>query len=182
MRKNILTQALVLCSVLSLAPYANASRVADQKESLEALERIEVVGEKTPAFYLGLMQRAELDFYKQLNKELDNPEFRVSCNRESDVTNKSSARLKRNTCLPNYVRNRMAFETQKNMTAGASLTQLQKAAIPTLGQIETLTVNKRKEAELAIAEAIKANPELKTLLIKLNQAQQNYEALSKVDK
>jgi len=182
MRKNILKKTLVLCSVLSLMPYANASRVADQNESHEPIERIEVVGEKTPAFYLGLMKRTELDFYKQLNKQLDNPEFKVTCVNESDVTDKTSVRMKRKSCLPNYIRNRMSFETQGVATAGISsfdLYTLQGKPIPTVAQIEALTAKTKVLAELAVAEAIKNDPELQALLIKLNDAKTNYEQLKK---
>jgi len=184
MTKAVIKNLLILCSVLTVTTYANASGVVEKRYTASALERVEVIGEKTADFYLGLMQRAELDFYKQLNKQLANHEFKISCHKENNFGNEGTTKIRRKYCLPNYVRDRMASETQRVISAAI---QPQTLGLilrpkPTLEHIETLTADKRKQAELAIAEVLEANPELQSLLIKLNQAQHNYETLSKLNK
>ncbi|WP_338292051.1 hypothetical protein [Planctobacterium marinum] len=117
-------------------------------------ERIEVRGKKTPMYFYSAMQQAEIDLYDQVNKQLKDDRYKVSCQRESQI----GTNLKQKRCLPNFVRARMAFETQKARESGGPPL--------TLEQVEALVGKERQEAMNAVAKVIERNPELLELLVK----------------
>ena len=56
----------------------------------------------------------ELDFYEAFNKIADVEKFKVQCTREVRL----GSNIRDKVCLPKYVRNRMAQETQDGLNGG----------------------------------------------------------------
>lgn len=138
-----------------------------QEESIqpeeELTERIEVRGKKTPTYYYRAMRRAEIDLYDKVNLQIEDPKYKVSCGIEANV----GSNIKKKACLPNFVRDRLAFETQKAMDTGANP--------PTLEYVESMLGDEQQEALNAVAKVIEGNPELIELLIKFHTSVAEYE-------
>lgn len=152
---------LLVTALVSGLAFAQQEENVGTEDNSE--ERIEVLGQRTPTHFYKAMRRAEINLYDQINQYIGEHKYKVSCHRESQA----GTNLKRKGCLPNFVRERMAFETQKALDDGA--------IPPTLEQVEALLGEEQAEAMNAVAKVIEENPKLLELLIKYHTSVANYE-------
>lgn len=130
-------------------------------------ERIEVRGQKTPTYYFKAMRRAEIELYDQVNMQLTEDKYKVSCERETYSIAKNATRIKKKYCLPKFVRERMGYETRKALDDGVEP--------PTLEQVELMVSDEQEEALNAVAKVIEGNPKLIELLVKYHTSVDAYE-------
>lgn len=145
----------------------NAWANQESKASSEAtkdIEAISVVGEYSQAYYRDKMEKAELDFYEAFNALVTIDKYKVNC----EAKTRSASRIKSTMCVPKYVTDRMAQETQDARRSGKPL--------PRKKDIEFMVKDER-EASLAYAEKlVLANPALLEKLITMNETQRQHEA------
>lgn len=162
--KHILVVAFAL-SFSSAATSQEVNKEQLQNTEQEQVEQIEVLGKKPLLYYRRQMEQLELDFYDSINDLIENPDYRVTCRMETAGSGQVT-RIKHKRCLPNYVRNRLALETQEAFEDGKP--------IPTIDDVEFLLKEEKEQALAAVAEVVEKNPELLKQLIKMNDAQTLY--------
>lgn len=123
----------------------------------EDIEVIGVVGEYSLLYFRHEMQNAELDFYEAFNKIANVEEFKVQCSREVRL----GSNIRDRVCLPKYVRNRMAQETQDALNGGGYF--------PRYKEIEFAVREQREESLAYVEQVVRENPELLEKLVLLNE-------------
>lgn len=159
--------ALMLLSVGLLLTGSVVAQETTVEPEEDFGERIEVRGKKTPTYYYKAMRRAEIDLYDQVNLQLTDKKYKVSCERETYSIAKNATRFKKKYCLPNFVRERMGYETRKALEDGVEP--------PTLEQVELMVRDEQEEAVNAVAKVIEGNPKLVDLLVKYHTSVAAYE-------
>lgn len=164
----ILSMFLLLCLPVSFswASIYNEDTKQQSQNTVQADEKMEVigvVGEYSLLYFRHEMQDAELDFYEAFNKIADVEEYKVQCNRELRL----GSNIRDRVCLPKYVRNRMAQETQDALNGGGNF--------PKYKEIEFAVRKQREESLAYVAQVVSENPQLLEKLIELNEKQARFD-------
>ena len=164
--RKIFTTGLLF--LLVIAPMASAQEEEEQFLTPDDIEQIQVVGKKPLLYFHRQMMKTELNFYDSINDLLENPEHKIKCRREERMGNSgTSARLKTMYCLPNYVRSRLAEETQAAIQTGKPA--------PRIEDVEILVKDQQQEAMAAVTKLVESNPELLDKLLTMHNAKAEYE-------
>ena len=162
-QKLMLAGALLTSSALALAQ--------DEEEQYltpDDIEQIEVVGKKPLLYFHRQMLKTELSFYDSVNDLLENPEHKIKCRREERMgSNSTTARIKQMYCLPNYVRSRLAEETQVALKTGKPT--------PRIEDVEILVKDQQQEAMAAVTKLVEENPQLLEKLLAMHNAKAEYQ-------
>lgn len=162
---------LLLCLPFS-SSWANTStynsegvqeQTQNKAEPDDNIEVIGVVGEYSLLYFRHEMQEAELDFYEAFNKIADVEKFKVQCTREVRL----GSNIRDKVCLPKYVRNRMAQETQDGLNGGGYF--------PKYKEIEFAVRDQREESLAYVEKVVRENPELLEKLVVLNERKARFD-------
>lgn len=154
---------LVLLLLGALASNLAYAQLGSAEPKTDFGENIEIRGKNTPAYYFEAMRHAEIALYDQVNLQIDDHKYKVSCRRESQI----NTNLKFKNCLPNFVRERLAYEHR--VARDSDITP------PTLELVEFMVADEQEEALNAVAKVIEGNPELIELLVKYQNSVAAYE-------
>lgn len=138
----------------------------------EDMERIEVLGDQSHAYYRALYHRAEEEFYDLYNSLTDKDEFKINCERtrQHEFTN-----LTQRVCKANFVDEIQYQVTQEAFDGGSRLRKFKqpKQIAP---HAQKVRVNqKRKEQMEDMKEHLRNNPELLARYASLVEAKNRYE-------
>lgn len=128
------------------------------------IEVIGVVGEYSLLYFRHEMQEAELDFYEAFNELANVEEFKVQCSREVRL----GSNIRDRVCLPKYVRNRMAQQTQDTLNGGGGY-------FPKYKEIEFAAREQREESLAYVEQVVRENPELLEKLVLLNERKARFD-------
>ncbi|SES86932.1 hypothetical protein [Thalassotalea agarivorans] len=151
---------LIICGA-TLATNAAANDQTPEDNT----EVIEVVGETSLMYLRNKMKVAELDFYDSLNELIDEPKYKVRC-RTDNIT---GSRLKQTFCVPYYIRNHTAQQSQDFLHEFN-----RKGYIPTYKGSEFLLRAEYQRAKEYVIKLVEKNPELLEKLVALEVAKQEY--------
>lgn len=158
--KNLLSTSIVAATLFGSSVIHAQEGTQAEKE----VEQIEVVGKKPLLYFRNQMMKAEMSFYDSVNDYIENPDFKMTCNRERTG---EAMRIKADVCMPNYLRNRLAEETQAAINSGKPL--------PRLEDVEVLVKDQQQKAMGAITKIVEQNPELLEKLVAMHNAKTEYE-------
>jgi hypothetical protein len=156
----LLSSALSVSSASTNGPVSSQGKPEVDKQ--EQIETISVVGERSMLYFRHQMQDAEFDFYVAYNALADNEKFIMLCNRENIL----GSRIRVKVCLPRYVRDRMAQETQNAIFLSG--------VYPKLSEIEFAVREEREESMAYVESVVTENPELLAKLVMLNKKKMQY--------
>ena len=167
---------LLLClpfsfSSANISTYHSQNTQEQSQTNVEPDDQVEVigvVGEYSLLYFRHEMQDAELDFYEAFNKLANIEEFKVQCSREFRL----GSNIRERVCLPKYVRDRMAQETQRVLLSGGTL--------PKLKEIEFAVSDQREESLMYVEKVVSEHPELLEKLLVLNERKARFDEAKSV--
>lgn len=158
---------LILSAVFSNVGYS-ASQSPDKNE----YENI-IVESKVPLlYYKKQFEMAELDFYELYNSLVDEPKFKMVC----DKRRITGSHIKRTFCYPQFWLNQSAQASQEAFS-NTDTSLLRQGIVrnpPSIDTIEFLSSRDRKEALVYVEKLVMKHPKLYQQLLKMAQAEQVY--------
>ncbi|WJG09844.1 hypothetical protein [Aliiglaciecola sp. LCG003] len=134
---------------------------AKEDNQSDSIERVEVVGEKTLAFYRTQMEAAEVEFYDEFNKHVKNSRYKVVC---KDEPRDNSYRITQKACYPMYF-----LEKKTDMINRA---RQSRSAIPSNKDVEASLRSEKAKAMKHAEKLVQKKPELKTKLVEMYKTKQ----------
>lgn len=165
-----ITMKISLIACVTLATLGNVNAKTNQQGS-DAVETIEVKGERTLAYYRTQMESAEVAFYDEFNKHVKKSKYKVVC---KDEPRADSYRITQKACYPMYFIEKKSDMVKKARQSGAPL--------PSNQQVEAELKHEKDKSLMYAEKLVKKHPELRERLVEMYKTKQIFKRAEEVAK